>query len=283
MAVEPIDHAVWYAAGTEGLYRSNDAGNSWTLVLPTEDPERGAILALAVSAADPRLLYQARGPIWPATGAIQFLRSRDSGSTWERHDGPQQSGCAWRVLLLEPHPTDSARVFRTAGCYAGRDLGAPLDRSADQGTTWAEIFRPNVAFPVRLVGGGAAATERFYLSTNRDFRAGGSTLFRSDDGGDSWEEVLAYRGGGTIQGESAPNVQMGGLTYDRFAPDRVYVGLVGDGRGVQASEDAGVSWMRLGSTEIGAVPALALGIDGQNLYAGTDQGLWRLRISRSGE
>jgi hypothetical protein len=36
--------------------------------------------------------------------------------------------------------------------------------------------------------------------------------------------------------------------------------------------------LSLGRQDIGAVSDLALGVDGRNLYAATDQGLWRLPL-----
>ena len=38
------------------------------------------------------------------------------------------------------------------------------------------------------------------------------------------------------------------------------------------------TWSDLGRQDIGAVSDLALGVDGRNLYAATDQGLWRLPL-----
>ena len=58
---------------------------------------------------------------------------------------------------LEPHPTDPRRVFRTANCYAGRNLSDALRQSLDAGATWADLFEPQLAFPSRLAGGAGAA------------------------------------------------------------------------------------------------------------------------------
>jgi hypothetical protein len=49
---------------------------------------------------------------------------------------------------------------------------------------------------------------------------------------------------------------------------------------VTASFDAGRSWSPLGRQDLGTLYDLALGIDGQNLYAATDQGVWRLALAQ---
>ncbi len=73
-------------------------------------------------------------------------------------------------------------------------------------------------------------------------------------------------------------MQLGGLSYDPAAPNRVYVGLTGGGRGVRASTDGGRTWADLGGADLGPIHALALSPTGEDLYAATDTGLWRQRL-----
>ena len=94
---------------------------------------------------------------------------------------------------------------------------------------------------------------------------------RSDDNGASWTELLRYRAG------DSGGVRLSALTYDPAAPDRVYVGLNAVEKGVRTSADGGATWNELGLGDRD-VRALELGIDARNLYAATDQGVWRLRL-----
>jgi hypothetical protein len=247
------------------------------------------------------LLYLGVAQIPGTSADFRFLRSNDGGTTWQRLEERHLSFCGWGVPILQPHPGDASRVFRAAECTAGRNFGESLGQSTDAGATWTAVFdsdstsSDSAGYPARLAGGQGAAPERFYLAVNRDRRVGGSTLYRSDDDGSTWNGVLAYRGGGsggyTQPGEDpqAPGVWLGGLTYDPANPDRVFVGrrvypgyfAPANGGGVAASLDGGATWSDLGRQDIGAVSDLALGVDGQNLYAATDQGLWRLPLSTS--
>jgi photosystem II stability/assembly factor-like uncharacterized protein len=262
-AVDPTNHDVVYAAGAGGLHKTADAGATWSLVLPTTNVR---VLNLAVSPADPALIYIALGQ---GSGSFQFLRSRDAGATWDLLEGPVQATlCGWTVLILKPHPIDPARVHRTSGCYAGRDApsGDSLDHSRDQGATFTLLFHPRPLFTSRLVGGQGSAPGRFYLGAYLGANPGGGRLFRTDDDGATWREIFVSPSGPAIAG----------LTYAPAAPDRVWVGLASGA--VKASANGGATWVDLGRQDLGRLDDLALGVDGRNLYAATEQGVWRLRL-----
>lgn len=101
-------------------------------------------------------------------------------------------------------------------------------------------------------------------------RGGGSSapselLFtRRHDRGASWRFLL--------NANDDPSVGVAGLAYDPSAPDYLYLAPTGAGEAVQASPEGGETWQQLGADDKGRVTSLALGIDGRNLYAGTDRG-----------
>jgi hypothetical protein len=294
-AVDPTDHTILFATGPAGVYKSADDAASWRLALPYSADNGRILRALAVSPADHAVIYAGLVNSSSIADTFWFLRSVDGGETWQVIEHPPPlSLCGWGVPVLQAHPTDPQRVFRAAACTAGRDFGEVLRQSTDQGATWMPWFstvRDVTAvpdhYPRRLVGGSGAAPTRFYLAANRDARLGGSDLVRSDDDGASWTSVLAYRGGGSPgfagpdNDPSAPNITLGGLTHDPTNPDRVYVGLASDGSGVLTSPDGGTTWCSLGQQPIGSVRDLVLGVDGRNLYAATDAGVWRFELDPS--
>lgn len=279
--VDPLDHRIVYADAQDGLHRSDDEGRTWTPILPSNRRTS----RIAISPANTSVLYVAQSG-GQGGGDFWFQRSVDRGATWQQLEEQHQSPCGWSTLILAPHPTGQARVFRTAGCYAGRNLGDDLKESRDNGSTWRTLFTPKTAFPHTLIVGTDSEPNRLVLSVNNDYRGGGSLLYTSSDDGGTWLPILENTGGGTMTGSKAPNVTIGGLTYNPQVPSTIYVGLNGkadpfkpvDFATVSTTSDGGMTWTQAGTQQLPQIHSLALGIDGLNLFAATRNGVWRLSL-----
>ena len=114
IAIDSTNHDVLYANGTDGLYRTQDGGANWDLVLPTapiiwhlyQSPDGHVsdhvdVIGVAITPADSTLLYVG---LRNADYQFQFLRSRDSGQTWERLEETDYDLCTWGISVLQPHP-----------------------------------------------------------------------------------------------------------------------------------------------------------------------------------
>jgi hypothetical protein len=279
--VDPLDHRIIYVDAQDGLQRSDDEGRTWTPILPSSRRTS----RIAISPANTSVLYVAQSG-GPGGRDFWFQRSVDRGANWQQLEEQHQSPCGWSTLILAPHPIDQARVFRTAGCYAGRNLGDDLKESRDGGSTWSTLFTPKTAFPHALIGGAGAEPYRLLLSVNNDYRGGGSLVYTSSDDGASWLPILENKGGGTMTGSKDPHVTIGGLTYHPQVPSTIYVGLNSKAdpfkpdnfATVSATGDGGITWMQAGTQQLPQIRSLALGIDGLNLFAATENGVWRLAL-----
>lgn len=213
------------ADGPVGVFRSVDAGLTWTPLLnglpatPATD--------LAMDSVNPNVLYAAFGDIF---GRVEngIYKSVDGGESWTKLGGglPPSPG---RISIAVAPVVRPQRVYAlitdTCDQFGG---GAPLDdiyRSDDGGETWT----PTNA------GGALQATYGWYLSTiivdghNPDrFYAGGVSLIRSTNGGMSYTNI------------TPPHVDMHALAFD--AINRL---IVCDDGGVHRLSSNGSMWLAL--------------------------------------
>jgi hypothetical protein len=257
-----------YVSGAGGVYRSDTDGTAWDLVLPTADGER--VRGLAVSPVDPALVYVDLAN--DRAFQSRLARSLDAGATWLDAQTVRGDPATCFETVLVPHPADPAQLFRIARCGGGRVTQTPLERSPNQGTTWATVFAPSAIHADHLIAlphsgppaGKSGAAPTYYLGGQRDSRGGsGGRVYRGDADGTTWTEVLAVSGALT------------GLAQDPTAPPRVYAAVDGS---VQTSHDGGATWAPVGQPDLGRLSDLIMTPDARTLFAATDQGVWQLRL-----
>jgi len=199
LAVAPSDPKTVYAGSGEadmrsdiiagnGMYRSTDAGATWTHIGLDDSRQIGRIL---VDPHDPKtLLVAALGHGYGPNETRGVYRSTDGGATWMRtlfHD--RDTGAIDLAADPAMHVV-FASLWQTRrppwNTYPpSNGPGSGLYRSADGGLTWAPVR--GTGLPVEGLGkiGLAVAPsnpKRVYAIL--DAKAGG--LYRSDDGGATW-------------------------------------------------------------------------------------------------
>jgi photosystem II stability/assembly factor-like uncharacterized protein len=185
----------------QGIYRSTDAGKTWTLM---GLEKTGRISRIVIDPKNPDVVLV--GALGHAYGPQQergVFRTTDGGKTWQRVlFTDENSGCSH----LEMDPNNPNIVF--AGMWPleihtwGRDSGGPgsgLFKSTDGGVTWKR-FTGN-GLPTRTTGKIAFAiapsnSKRIYalIETGDGVPLNGKEtdrgkLWRSDDGGENWRLV----------------------------------------------------------------------------------------------
>jgi hypothetical protein len=153
-AVDPRNPRTLYAAiAGRGLYRSRDGGRSFSLV---SEQVGGNVLALAVL-PDGRILAGDMGR--------GLLESRDGGASWRQ-------ALRARLIGLTVNPRDPKRLLAT---------GAGIALSTDGGRSWRSVLDlRDGAGPV------AWSTSNPMVAYAVGFDR---TLYRSSDGGESWQPV----------------------------------------------------------------------------------------------
>jgi photosystem II stability/assembly factor-like uncharacterized protein len=245
VAVHPTDRNVfYYAHSSGGVWKTEDAGQYWA---PITDGQInvGAVGAIAVAPSRPEVIYigtgepQLRDCVSWGDGAY---KSVDGGETWA-HIGLENTRHISRVRV---HPEDPDLVYVAA---IGNPFGPSQDRgvyrSRDGGETWEQVFFKHEQAGVIDLVMCEDDPNVLYASTFEVFRrtwglkAGGpnSGIFKSTDGGDTWEELTRNPG--------LPAGDWGrvGLAHSKTMPDRISALIDSkEDNGLYQSEDGGATW-----------------------------------------
>jgi photosystem II stability/assembly factor-like uncharacterized protein len=205
IAVAPSDPNVVYAGGGEanirgnvavghGLYKSTDAGKTWTQVWKN----LGQVGTMAVHPTNPEIAFAAvlGSPFGPGKDRGVY-RTTDGGKTWQQVLSKDADTGASDVVL---DPNNPRIIF--AGLWQTRRKpwemtsggpGSGLHVSRDGGDSWSQLKSGEHGLPDGPWGkiGVAVApsnSQRVYAL----IEANEGGLFRSDDGGEGWKRVSEH-------------------------------------------------------------------------------------------
>jgi photosystem II stability/assembly factor-like uncharacterized protein len=247
VAGDVSDPATFYfGACAGGVWKTDDGGTSWHNVSDGFF-STAAVGAIAVSESDPNVVYAGTGEACIRNDASHgdgVYRSTDGGRTW-RNVGLRDTRHIGKIQI---HPRDPDTVYVAALGHAyGPNEERGVFRTRDGGRSWERILykspragshdvsldpnNPRILFaaiwqvqryPHTLVSGGEECG-----------------LWRSTDGGDTWEEVSRNPG--------LPTGLLGkiGVAVSPARSGRVWAVVEADDGGVFRSDDGGESWIRL--------------------------------------
>ena len=227
-----------------GVWKTTDSGETWEIVSDGSFTS-ASIGAVAVAPSDPNVVWAGtgsaciRGNTSPGDGVY---RSTDAGRTWT-HVGLEEGGQVGRIRI---DPRDPNRAWvAVLGHAFGPNETRGVYRTLDGGATWERVLyvseragavdlaldpsNPRILFaamwetvrqPWALVSGGE-----------------GSGLYRSTDGGDTWEELA----------QGLPEGLKGriGVTVSAAKPGRVWALVEAEDGGIFRSEDGGDTFRRV--------------------------------------
>ena len=233
----------YFGATGGGLWKTTDAGENWG---PVTDGQvtSASVGAVAVSESNPDIVVIGmgetciRGNIMPGDGVY---KSSDAGKTWS-HIGFRESDGISKIRI---HPTNPDIIFVASfGKYSVPSTERGVFKSTDGGRTWRNVLyrgdrtaaidisidrtNPNVMY--------AAMWEAFRTEYTMSSGGAGSGLFKSIDGGDTWQEITRNPG--------MPKGLIGriGVAASGANSNRVYALVENDSGGLFKSDDAGATW-----------------------------------------
>jgi photosystem II stability/assembly factor-like uncharacterized protein len=194
-----------------GVYRSTDAGDSWTMVrglppmnaVPTEDdpyPSRNTYgeLPIVQDPDTPSTFYTVK-TFQTGSRDICLYTSTDSGLTWHRVATLAKANSdGYFPLTMDPgHPLTlyAEKVHYEAGDDStGFSYDTPeLSRSIDGGTTWDPVsvdgLDDNVVAPSGALYADPWTPGTLYLVTETYAPGSGKAVYHSADSGDTWERL----------------------------------------------------------------------------------------------
>src|SRR3954447_9419534 len=240
--------STYYFGGVGGgVWKTTNSGSNWQSVTDGQPLGTSSIGAVAVAESDPNVVYVGTGE-YDIRGNVShgdgMYKSMDAGKTW-KHIGLENTRQIARVRV---HPRNPDLVYVAAlGHVWAPNEDRGVYRSKDGGKTWEKIMSR---------GPKAGAIELVFDPTNPnilyagfwevyrkpwDLESGGpgSGVFKSTDGGDTWNELTKNPG--------LPKGVIGniGLSVSAANPERVYALVEAEGGGVFRSDDAGKTWQKV--------------------------------------
>ncbi len=186
---------IWVASATGGLWKSTNRGTTWDPVFDGQPTGTFGVVAIAPSNPD---------VVWAGTGEQNnrqssswgdgVFRSTDGGRTWT-HVGLENTRAIGRILV-DPQNPDVALVGALGNLWApSADRG--VYRTTDGGKSWTKVlFVDTMTGVVDMARDGgdpntvyAAAYQRLRQPWGYNGGGPGSGIFRSTDGGKTWQRL----------------------------------------------------------------------------------------------
>lgn len=257
---------------------SSAAGNPWQLVGPTNIGGRLVDVAVDPVLADTVYVAAASGGIWKSTDAGDTF-----SEAWDRDDIQ-----AMGALAITPNATLFAGTGESNP--GGGSLsygGSGVYRSTDRGLSWQLVGLQNTHRISEIVVHPTNPNTIFVAATGHLFSPGGDRgLYRSTDGGNTWQLILAG---------DTPTTGASDIAINPANPQRMYVTMWdhlrqpnlrtygGIGSGIYRSDNGGNTWTRLGVAQSLPAPGTNIGRIGIALAPTNPSQLYAIYIDASGD
>jgi photosystem II stability/assembly factor-like uncharacterized protein len=245
----------------DGMYKSTDAGKTWTNMGLKETHHIGRIV---IHPKNPDIVYVAAlGHLFSENDERGVFKTADGGKTWTRSLDVKLNGRAIGAVdvVMDPVKPDTlyAATYdkeRRPWTFNLGGMGSAIYKTTDAGKTWTKLTAGLPAAPLGRIGLDIYAKNPQVLYANienankpnmsaadreKEIREGkssdaqiGEEVYRTDDGGKTWRKVSPDKqkiGGG-------PGYYYMDIRIDPNDVNHVYVLTVG----VMESKDGGKTW-----------------------------------------
>ena len=239
----------YFAAAGGGIWRTQDAGRTWSPLF--QHGPAASVGAIAIAPSNPKVIYIGTGqpePRYDIAAGLGVFRSIDGGATWSAQGlaDTRYIGAIW----VDPNNPDIVLVG-AQGHFFGPSDARGIFRSTDGGKSWSHVLNINnwtgvvdIATdpknPHLLFASAWEAHQYPWQSYFTPVTGSGSAIYKSSDGGVTWTK---------ISGDGWPRDSLGriGLAVtDTGKGTRVYADVdsktVG---GLYRSDNGGARWAQV--------------------------------------
>ena len=210
VTIDPVNpNTVWVGTGEnvsgrhvgwgDGVYKSTNAGKSWTNMGLNGSDHIGKILI------DPRnseIIYvAAEGPLWSSGGKRGLYKSVNGGDTWlSKLSIDENTG----ITDIEFDPSNPDVIYaaayerrrKTWSLLAGGS-NSGIYKSTDAGTTWKKMTMGLPNADMGKIGLAVTPADPNLVYATIEANNGAQGFYRSNDKGESWQKMNSYISGGT--------------------------------------------------------------------------------------
>ncbi len=236
---------IYVGAASGGVWRSRDAGLTWKAVF---DEHSQSIGAIRVDPQVPDTVWVGTGETWTRNSTsvgTGLYRTTDGGDSWELMGLADSE----RIARIHVHPEESDTVWV---CATGHLWNANEERgvfkTTDGGATWERVLFVDADTGCSDLAMDPQDSSVLYAGMWQFrrypdfFNSGGpgSGLYKSTDGGETWQELTAGLPAGD-QGRIA-------VAVAPSRPSRVYALVESEDTALYRSDDLGESWTEMNSS-----------------------------------
>ncbi len=223
----------------DGVYKSTDAGKTWTNMGLTDTKHIGRIVIDPLNAS---VVYVAAGGhLWGKNAERGIFKTTDGGTTWKKVLFVDDATGATDLVIDPKNPKVLFAAMyqrqRTSWGYTGGGPGSGIFKSVDAGVTWKKLAKGLPAGDLGRIGIDLFAADPKVIFATVEAKDGG--VYRSLDAGETWEAV------------SKQNTRPSYYSQIRVDPkDRNRVYTLGSNRGFYVSNDSGKTFVDTGVTGV---------------------------------
>jgi uncharacterized protein (TIGR03437 family) len=258
VALHPTNPQTLFVARDSGIWRTSDGGNTWNNTLPATIGNNGTITDVAIDANTPTLVFAVLADL-DGLQTNGVYRSLDGGSTWTLITALPFGAGVGRMTIAKTAASSQTVCVLVANI---NDTLNGLYRSDDSGGTWRSLaVPPGLFYNGSYSNGGYDQLLVMDPTSTSIIYAGGWELYRSSDGGQTWQTLSL-----NAQGQPVVHEGMFSMAFQAGQTGAFCLGTEG---GVYLTIDRGLTWFNLNAAlPIALINAVAIYPGGSQILAG---------------